>query len=163
MCIAEPLSPTADHLGGHQTQGLRLNTLETWQATKGKLQQQNDELLPSQSPCDCALIEFATLATSSSIAPCTSESCACVCTCWTRRSHVRVVFGTEGASSVSSVFTLCNSAIGAGVLSLPYAFQCAGEHNSCHSNHMTCKQRLNKLRSMLRQSLVAATRNQTRC
>lgn len=43
------------------------------------------------------------------------------------RSHVRVVLGTEGASSVSSVFTLCNSAIGAGVLSLPYAFQCAGE------------------------------------
>ena len=31
-----------------------------------------------------------------------------------------------GASSVSSVFTLCNSAIGAGVLSLPYAFRCAG-------------------------------------
>lgn len=31
-----------------------------------------------------------------------------------------------GASSVSSVFTMCNSAIGAGVLSLPYAFRCAG-------------------------------------
>lgn len=41
--------------------------------------------------------------------------------------RVRVVFGTEGATSLSSVFTLCNSAIGAGVLSLPYAFQCAGE------------------------------------
>eukprot|EP00879_Flechtneria_rotunda_P015774 GHRR01016496.1.p1 GENE.GHRR01016496.1~~GHRR01016496.1.p1 ORF type:complete len:334 (+),score=80.43 GHRR01016496.1:326-1327(+) len=40
--------------------------------------------------------------------------------------RVRVAFGTEGASSLSSVFTLCNSAIGAGVLSLPYAFQCAG-------------------------------------
>lgn len=32
----------------------------------------------------------------------------------------------EGASSASSVVTLCNSAIGAGVLSLPYAFRCAG-------------------------------------
>lgn len=41
--------------------------------------------------------------------------------------RVRVLLGTEGASSLSSVFTLCNSAIGAGVLSLPYAFQCAGE------------------------------------
>uniref|UniRef100_A0A383V4T9 Amino acid transporter transmembrane domain-containing protein n=1 Tax=Tetradesmus obliquus TaxID=3088 RepID=A0A383V4T9_TETOB len=40
--------------------------------------------------------------------------------------RVRVLLGTEGASSLSSVFTLCNSAIGAGVLSLPYAFQCAG-------------------------------------
>ncbi|KAF6257139.1 transmembrane amino acid transporter protein-domain-containing protein [Scenedesmus sp. NREL 46B-D3] len=40
--------------------------------------------------------------------------------------RVRVLFGTEGASSLSSVFTLCNSAVGAGVLSLPYAFQCAG-------------------------------------
>jgi hypothetical protein len=40
---------------------------------------------------------------------------------------MRVVLGTEGASSLSSVFTLCNSAVGAGVLSLPYAFQCAGE------------------------------------
>jgi hypothetical protein len=42
-------------------------------------------------------------------------------------SRVRVLLGTEGASSLSSVFTLCNSAIGAGVLSLPYAFQCAGD------------------------------------
>lgn len=33
-----------------------------------------------------------------------------------------------GVSSVSSVFTMCNSAIGAGVLSLPYAFRCAGAH-----------------------------------
>jgi hypothetical protein len=41
--------------------------------------------------------------------------------------RVRVLLGTEGASSLSSVFTLCNSAIGAGVLSLPYAFQCAGD------------------------------------
>lgn len=39
----------------------------------------------------------------------------------------------EGESSVSSVFTLCNSAIGAGVLSLPYAFGCAGEHLPSHS------------------------------
>jgi hypothetical protein len=43
-------------------------------------------------------------------------------------SRVRVLLGTEGASSLSSVFTLCNSAIGAGVLSLPYAFQCAGNN-----------------------------------
>lgn len=34
--------------------------------------------------------------------------------------------GSTGATSMSSVFTLCNSAVGAGVLSLPYAFQCAG-------------------------------------
>ncbi len=33
----------------------------------------------------------------------------------------------EGSSSMSSVFTLCNSAIGAGVLSLPYAFRKSGE------------------------------------
>lgn len=33
----------------------------------------------------------------------------------------------EGESSVSSVFTMCNSAIGAGVLSLPFAFGCAGD------------------------------------
>ena len=33
----------------------------------------------------------------------------------------------EGSSSVSSVFTLCNSAIGAGVLSLPYAFRKSGK------------------------------------
>ena len=32
----------------------------------------------------------------------------------------------EGASALSSVFTLCNSCIGAGVLSLPYAFMKAG-------------------------------------
>lgn len=36
-----------------------------------------------------------------------------------------------GASSVSSVFTMCNSAIGAGVLSLPYAFRCAGALQIC--------------------------------
>jgi hypothetical protein len=33
----------------------------------------------------------------------------------------------QGLSSLSSVFTLCNSAIGAGVLSLPFAFRCAGK------------------------------------
>ena len=33
----------------------------------------------------------------------------------------------EGASALSSVFTLCNSCIGAGVLSLPFAFMKAGE------------------------------------
>ena len=32
----------------------------------------------------------------------------------------------DGSSSMSSVFTLCNSAIGAGVLSLPYAFRKSG-------------------------------------
>ena len=32
----------------------------------------------------------------------------------------------EGASALSSVFTLCNSCIGAGVLSLPFAFMKAG-------------------------------------
>ncbi|KAF8059975.1 slc38a7 [Scenedesmus sp. PABB004] len=40
--------------------------------------------------------------------------------------RLRVVLGTEGASSLSSVATLCNSAIGAGVLSLPFAFAAAG-------------------------------------
>jgi hypothetical protein len=34
--------------------------------------------------------------------------------------------GASGATSASSVFTLCNSAIGAGVLSLPFAFRRAG-------------------------------------
>lgn len=33
----------------------------------------------------------------------------------------------EGASAISSVFTLCNSCIGAGVLSLPFAFMKAGD------------------------------------
>ena len=33
----------------------------------------------------------------------------------------------DGSTSISSVFTLCNSAIGAGVLSLPYAFRKSGE------------------------------------
>mmetsp|Transcript_11114 Transcript_11114/g.19381 ORF Transcript_11114/g.19381 Transcript_11114/m.19381 type:complete len:510 (-) Transcript_11114:222-1751(-) len=33
---------------------------------------------------------------------------------------------SSGASALASVFTLCNSAIGAGVLSLPFAFQHAG-------------------------------------
>lgn len=41
--------------------------------------------------------------------------------------RTRIVLGsTKGASSFSSVFTLCNSCIGAGVLSLPYAFRRAG-------------------------------------
>lgn len=40
----------------------------------------------------------------------------------------------SGASSVSSVFTMCNSAIGAGVLSLPYAFRCAGAERVMASN-----------------------------
>jgi hypothetical protein len=39
--------------------------------------------------------------------------------------------GSRGATSISSVFTLCNSAVGAGVLSLPYAFQCAGKCSWC--------------------------------
>jgi hypothetical protein len=64
---------------------------------------------------------------------CPSPACGCllmpVVACFLLllcRQGIHVLFGTEGASSVSSVFTLCNSAIGAGVLSLPYAFQCAG-------------------------------------
>ena len=32
----------------------------------------------------------------------------------------------QGASTVSSVSTLCNTALGAGVLGLPFAFKCAG-------------------------------------
>lgn len=45
------------------------------------------------------------------------------------RSDVRILISEdeEGSSSMSSVFTLCNSAIGAGVLSLPYAFRKSGE------------------------------------
>lgn len=31
-----------------------------------------------------------------------------------------------GQSPLASVFTLCNSCIGAGVLALPYALRCAG-------------------------------------
>ena len=34
--------------------------------------------------------------------------------------------GDDGNTSLSSVFTLCNSAVGAGVLALPYAFRHAG-------------------------------------
>lgn len=41
--------------------------------------------------------------------------------------------GTAGASSLSSVFTLCNTAIGAGVLGLPYAFKCSGKPTAQHS------------------------------
>ncbi|KAI8476075.1 MAG: AAAP aminoacid transporter 5 [Monoraphidium minutum] len=45
----------------------------------------------------------------------------------TPRVSARVdVQDTGGASSMSSVATLLNSAVGAGVLSLPYAFACAG-------------------------------------
>ena len=40
---------------------------------------------------------------------------------------IQIAEDEEGSSSVSSVFTLCNSAIGAGVLSLPYAFRKSGE------------------------------------
>lgn len=40
--------------------------------------------------------------------------------------RTRIVLGEDGATAVSSVFTLCNSAIGAGVLSLPFAFMRAG-------------------------------------
>ena len=45
------------------------------------------------------------------------------------RASTQILIGedSEGETSVTSVFTLCNSAIGAGVLSLPYAFYCAGE------------------------------------
>lgn len=44
------------------------------------------------------------------------------------RAKTVIIIGeeAEGESATSSVFTLCNSAIGAGVLSLPYAFACAG-------------------------------------
>ena len=37
----------------------------------------------------------------------------------------------DGSTAMSSVFTLCNSAIGAGVLSLPYAFRKSGEPQPC--------------------------------
>lgn len=40
--------------------------------------------------------------------------------------QIQISEDQEGSSSVSSVFTLCNSAIGAGVLSLPYAFRYSG-------------------------------------
>ncbi len=58
------------------------------------------------------------------------------------RSDVRILISEdeEGSSSVSSVFTLCNSAIGAGVLSLPYAFRksgasCANIPSLLHGGH----------------------------
>jgi hypothetical protein len=41
-----------------------------------------------------------------------------------------VLLGTEGATSLSSVSTLCNTALGAGVLGLPYAFARAGGRNA---------------------------------
>ncbi|GBF99905.1 hypothetical protein Rsub_12813 [Raphidocelis subcapitata] len=44
----------------------------------------------------------------------------------TPRLNARVEVQEGGASSLSSVATLCNSAVGAGVLSLPFAFRCAG-------------------------------------
>lgn len=40
--------------------------------------------------------------------------------------QIQISEDEEGSSSMSSVFTLCNSAIGAGVLSLPYAFRYSG-------------------------------------
>ena len=46
---------------------------------------------------------------------------------------IQITEDEEGSSSVSSVFTLCNSAIGAGVLSLPYAFRKSGESLSLHA------------------------------
>lgn len=60
--------------------------------------------------------------------------------------QTRIVLGShKGATSFSSVFTLCNSCIGAGVLSLPYAFRKAGNtlraftHKPSHSLHtMPC-------------------------
>ena len=50
------------------------------------------------------------------------------------RASTRITIGeeSEGETSVSSVFTMCNSCIGAGVLSLPYAFYCAGMLNILH-------------------------------
>ena len=39
---------------------------------------------------------------------------------------IQIFEDEDGSSSMSSVFTLCNSAIGAGVLSLPYAFRKSG-------------------------------------
>ena len=36
---------------------------------------------------------------------------------------IQISEDADGSSSMSSVFTLCNSAIGAGVLSLPYALE----------------------------------------
>lgn len=42
------------------------------------------------------------------------------------RIQIQISEDEEGSSSMSSVFTLCNSAIGAGVLSLPYAFRYSG-------------------------------------
>lgn len=49
------------------------------------------------------------------------------------RPDVRILISEdeEGSSSMSSVFTLCNSAIGAGVLSLPYAFRKSGQVTVC--------------------------------
>ena len=44
----------------------------------------------------------------------------------TARVEVTSEAARGGASSLSSVATLCNSAVGAGVLALPFAFRCAG-------------------------------------
>lgn len=57
------------------------------------------------------------------------------------RPDVRILISEdeEGNSSMSSVFTLCNSAIGAGVLSLPYAFRKSGQINKFASRTMPKK------------------------
>ena len=57
------------------------------------------------------------------------------------RASTQILIGEdqEGESSVSSVFTLCNSAIGAGVLSLPYAFYCAGELHAYRAELHDCE------------------------
>lgn len=57
------------------------------------------------------------------------------------RPDVRILISEdeEGSSSMSSVFTLCNSAIGAGVLSLPYAFRKSGQINKFASRTMPKK------------------------
>ena len=49
---------------------------------------------------------------------------------------IQISEDADGSSSMCSVFTLCNSAIGAGVLSLPYAFRKSGGESLANC---TCK------------------------
>ena len=51
---------------------------------------------------------------------------------------IQISEDADGSSSMSSVFTLCNSAIGAGVLSLPYAFRKSGKDHPASKQPELC-------------------------
>ncbi len=47
-----------------------------------------------------------------------------------------------GASALASVFVMANCTVGAGVLSLPFAFQATGERDHGHAGHRRCSSSL---------------------